>query len=82
LGHSARTIETDRRVFAPSAVIESITLDNYRFYILDASDHILDSQNHDCADEQAALDKAHVMANASGVEVWQDTRLIVRLKKR
>lgn len=52
----------------------------YRFYLLDRSSRVLGSLHGDFTTDHAALACAsYMLKGASGIEVWQDERLVGRL---
>jgi hypothetical protein len=54
---------------------------NYRFYVLDKDDHVREPpQVFDCPDDAAAVEKAVASLNGRAVEVWDHSRLVVRLE--
>jgi len=58
---------------------------SYRFEILNAQDQVSNRRHIECDDMDAALAKAEDILDqtpgASGIEVWDGTYLIQRLKK-
>jgi hypothetical protein len=54
---------------------------NYKIYSLDEVGHIALAQNMECADDLDALDWAENAAgHGPGMEVWQGSRLVARVK--
>jgi len=56
-------------------------MQHYRLYRTGPSGHILSAQEMDCEHDLAALAKADVEREQHNVELWQDIRLLARLKK-
>jgi hypothetical protein len=52
----------------------------YRFCCLDAQGHIALAFHVACQDDQEALVEGESICGEAAVEVWQDSRLIARLK--
>ncbi len=56
---------------------------NYKIYSLDKVGHIASAQDLDCVDDLDALDWAEKTAShGTGMEVWQGSRLVARVKAR
>jgi hypothetical protein len=54
---------------------------NYRFYVLAKDDHVREPpQVFDCPDDEAAAETTAQLLNARAVEVWDHSRLVVRLE--
>ena len=56
-------------------------MQHYRLYRTSSSGHILSAQEMDCEHNLAALAKAEQEREQHNVELWQDIRLLARLKK-
>ena len=51
---------------------------HYRVYLLDEHRHVITAANLNCADEQAAKERAWELADTNDVELWQlDRRIAV-----
>ena len=51
----------------------------YRFYILKSDGKIETAANHECADDQAALEHAKKIIDAKPIECWQGARKLFLL---
>jgi hypothetical protein len=51
----------------------------YRFYVLKADGKIETATNHECADDQAALEQAKALIGLKPIECWQGARKIFLL---
>jgi hypothetical protein len=51
----------------------------YRFYILKADGKIETATNHECADDQAALEHAKNILDRKAIECWQSARKLFLL---
>lgn len=56
-------------------------MQHYRLYHVGPTGRILLAQEMDCEHDLAALAKAEQERELSNVELWQDIRLLARLKK-
>lgn len=56
-------------------------MQHYRLYRVSPTGHILSAQEMDCEHDLAALAKAEQEREQCNVELWQDIRLLARLKK-
>ena len=55
-------------------------MDHYRFYQLDASDHITAGYSVECVSDAAALRAARtLLERAAGVEVWKSNHCVAHL---
>ena len=58
-----------------------VSVANYRFYVLDKDGHVrVPPQVFECPDDEAAVDKAAQLLNEQVIEVWDHSRLVVRLE--
>lgn len=57
------------------------SMQHYRLYRTGPAGHILSAQEMDCEHDLAALAKAEMEREQHNVELWQDIRLLARLKK-
>ena len=54
---------------------------NYRFYVLDKDDHVREPpQVFECPDDAEAVEQAVQLLNGQVIEVWDHSRLVVRLE--
>jgi hypothetical protein len=51
----------------------------YRVYFIGDDNHIHDSQIIDCDTDDSAIEKAATLLNGSELEVWERSRMIVKL---
>ena len=56
-------------------------MQQYKIYIVDGSNRITRAFDYEGIDDLAALEKAKSYTLADAVEVWQQTRLVVRVAK-
>jgi hypothetical protein len=52
----------------------------YRIFLLDSQGHIYLSHEVECRDDLAALAEGEKLSSKSAVEVWEDGRLVARVK--
>lgn len=55
---------------------------SYKIYLLDGEGRVTLARGVDCADDLAALEEAEYHCVENPVEVWQDARLVARVKAR
>jgi hypothetical protein len=54
---------------------------NYRFYVLDKDDHVREPPHvFECPNDEATVEKAAQLLNGRVIEVWDRSRLVVRLE--
>ena len=54
---------------------------HYRIYVLDSGDHISEPPEEvECADDQAAIERAQSLLNGRAIEVWEGARCVARLE--
>ena len=53
----------------------------YKLYCLDDAQHILSASTVVAQDDLAALKEAEKLCEKNGIEVWQGTRCVARVKK-
>jgi hypothetical protein len=54
---------------------------NYRFYVLDKDDHVREPPKvFECPGDEAAVEQAVQLLNGQVIEVWDHSRLVVRLE--
>jgi hypothetical protein len=51
----------------------------YRFYVLKADGKIETATNHECADDQTALEQAKTLIGLKPIECWQGARKVFLL---
>ena len=52
----------------------------YRFYVLAVDGHVREPPHiFECPDDEAAVEKAGQLANLRVIEVWDESRLVVRV---
>jgi hypothetical protein len=51
----------------------------FRFYILKSDGKIETAANHECADDQAALEHAKTIIDGKAIECWQGARKLFLL---
>lgn len=56
-------------------------MQHYRLYRLSPAGRIIAAQNLECSDDRKALAMADREREHHNVELWQDIRLLARLKK-
>ena len=56
-------------------------MQHYRLYHLNAAGRIVSAQDLECLDDRGALERAEREREHHNVELWQDIRLLARLKK-
>jgi hypothetical protein len=57
-------------------------MSDYRVYVVDDDDHIIDRIELDCADDSAAIEYAKQYINGRDIELWQRDRRIARFDTR
>jgi hypothetical protein len=55
-------------------------MQHYRVYIMGWDGHILNAVNLDCADDDAARERAKQLVDGHDVELWQLDRKIAKFK--
>lgn len=56
---------------------------NYRFYVLDKDDHVREPPHvFECPDDEEAVEKASQLLNGRVIEVWDQSRRVVRLEPK
>ncbi|HEY5046409.1 MAG TPA: hypothetical protein VII49_00125 [Rhizomicrobium sp.] len=53
----------------------------YRFYMLDAANHIIQARNDDCLDDAEACAKAQDLSIEFAVEVWCGDRRVCHVRR-
>lgn len=69
-------------VDGPAVWTKMAGMQHYRLYHVSQSGRILSAQEMDCEHDLDALAKAEQVREQCNVELWQDIRLLARLKKR
>jgi hypothetical protein len=57
-------------------------MSDYRVYVIDEGDRIVDRVDLDCADDNSAIEYAKQYINGKDVELWQRDRRIARFDIR
>jgi hypothetical protein len=57
-------------------------MSDYRVYVIDGQNHIVDRIDLDCADDSAAIEYAKQYINGKDIELWQRDRRIARFDIR
>ena len=55
---------------------------DYRIFLLDSQGHIYLSHEVQCRDDLAALAEGEKLSSKSAVEVWDESRLVARVKAK
>ncbi|HEX3674149.1 MAG TPA: hypothetical protein VHU87_07725 [Rhizomicrobium sp.] len=54
---------------------------DYRFFFVGVNGHIVRRAERWCADDSEALMHGRVLAECSGIEIWQAARFVARIER-